>query len=119
MASEIGPGAILALRGELGAGKTGFTKGLAAGLGSESVVTSPTFTIVHEYRNGRIPIYHFDFFRLDDARSLASLGLDEYFFGNGVSVIEWADRFPEIIPDHARWVTFEITSENQRTIRIA
>jgi tRNA threonylcarbamoyladenosine biosynthesis protein TsaE len=87
-----------------------------AAMGSNAAVSSPTFTIVHEYRDGRLPVYHFDFFRVGNRQSLARLGLDDYFFGDGVSVIEWADRFPEFIPEHARWVLFEINSENQRAI---
>ena len=109
-------GSVLALKGELGSGKTQFVKGLVAGLGSKAPATSPTFTIVHEYAGGRLPVYHFDFFRLHDYQSVARLGLDDYFFGDGVSVIEWADRFPELIPDHARWISFEIKSENARKI---
>ena len=111
-------GSVLALEGELGSGKTLFTKGLVAGLGSNAAVTSPTFTIIHEYPGGRLPIYHFDFFRLEDRQSVARLGLDNYFFGDGVSVIEWADRFPELIPEKARWILFEIQSENTRAINV-
>ena len=92
------PGSVLALTGELGTGKTQFVKGLVAGLGSDAAVTSPTFTIVHEYPGGRLPVYHFDFFRIEDRQSAMRLGLDDYFFGDGVSVIEWADKFPELIP---------------------
>ena len=113
---DVGVGSILALKGELGSGKTLFTKGLVAGLGSDATVTSPTFTIVHEYPSGRLPVYHFDLFRLGNRSSVARLGLDDYFFADGVSVIEWADRFPEFIPDQARWVSFEIKSENTRVI---
>ena len=115
-AEEIGIGSILALRGDLGSGKTVFVKGLVAGLGSRAAVTSPTFTILHEYRGGRLPVYHFDFFRLEERQSIMRLGLDDYFFGDGVSVIEWAERFPELIPKQARWILFETTSENQRAI---
>lgn len=115
-AKELGPGAILALRGELGAGKTQFTKGLVAELGIETVATSPTFTIIHEYSGGRLPVYHFDFFRLENGPSVARLDLDDYLFGDGVSVIEWADRFPEFIPEEARWISFEMKSENTRVI---
>jgi tRNA threonylcarbamoyladenosine biosynthesis protein TsaE len=71
---------------------------------------------VHEYRGGRVPVYHFDFFRLEQQQSISRLGLDDYFFGDGVSVIEWADRFPELIPHQARWILFEIKSENQRAM---
>ena len=116
LAERIDVGAVLALKGELGSGKTLFVKGLVAGLGSSADVTSPTFTIAHEYRGGRLPVYHFDFFRLEDSQSLAQLGLDDYFFGDGLSVIEWADRFPEFIPEQARRVFFEIKSETQRAI---
>jgi tRNA threonylcarbamoyladenosine biosynthesis protein TsaE len=115
---EAGVGSVLALKGELGSGKTLFTKGLVAGLGSDTTVTSPTFTIIHEYPGGRLPVYHFDFFRLEDRRSIARLGLDDYFFGDGVSIVEWADRFPEFIPEHARWILFEIKSENTRAISL-
>ena len=116
LAKEVDAGSILALKGELGSGKTQFTKGLVAGLGSSLPVTSPTFTIIHEYPGGHLPVYHFDFFRLENRESVAHLGLDDYFFGDGVSVIEWADRFPELIPDQARWILFEIKSESARLI---
>jgi tRNA threonylcarbamoyladenosine biosynthesis protein TsaE len=116
LAEDVGVGSVLALQGELGSGKTLFTKGFVAGVGGSAAVSSPTFTIVHEYRDGRLPVYHFDFFRVESHQSLARLGLDDYFFGDGVSVIEWADRFPEFIPEQARWILFEIKSENQRGI---
>jgi tRNA threonylcarbamoyladenosine biosynthesis protein TsaE len=116
LAEQIGVGSILALRGDLGSGKTVFVKGLVDGLGSRADVTSPTFTILHEYRGGRLPVYHFDFFRLEERESIMRLGLDDYFFGDGVSIIEWAERFPELIPQQARWILFEIKSENQRAI---
>jgi tRNA threonylcarbamoyladenosine biosynthesis protein TsaE len=115
-ANNVDTGSVLALEGDLGSGKTQFTKGLVAALGSSIPVTSPTFTIIHEYPGGRLPVYHFDFFRLEDQESVARLGLDDYLFGDGISVIEWADRFPELIPEHARWILFEIKSENARTI---
>jgi len=116
LAAHIDVGSILALKGDLGSGKTLLVKGLVAGLGGSGDVTSPTFTIVHEYRGGRVPVYHFDFFRMEDRQSVARLGLDDYFFGDGVSVIEWADRFPEFVPEQARWILFEIKSENTRAI---
>ena len=115
-ARKLDAGSILALKGELGSGKTRFTKGLVAGLESSLPVTSPTFTIIHEYPGGRLPVYHFDFFRLEDRESIAQLGLDDYFFGDGISVIEWADRFPELIPEQAHWISFEIKSESTRVI---
>ena len=117
-AKDVDAGSVLALKGELGSGKTQFVKGLVAALGSGATITSPTFTIVHEYPGGRLPVYHFDFFRLEDRPSVARLGLDDYLFGDGVSVIEWADRFPEFIPEQARWISFEIKSENTRAISL-
>lgn len=116
VAENIGVGSVLALKGDLGSGKTLFVKGVVAGLGSSADVTSPTFTIVHEYRGGRLPVYHFDLFRVENPQDLARLGLDDYFFGDGISVIEWADRFPEFVPEQARWIFFEIKSETQRAI---
>ena len=109
-------GSVLALQGELGAGKTEFTKGLVEGLKSPVAVTSPTFTIIHEYSGGRLPVYHFDFFRLEDRERLSRLGLDDYFFGDGVCVVEWADRFSDLIPEGAHWIRFAIESADRRRI---
>lgn len=118
-AKNVYAGSVLALTGDLGSGKTQFVKGLVAGLGGSAPATSPTFTIIHEYPGGRLPLYHFDFFRLEDRQSVARLGLDDYFFGDGVSVIEWADRFREFIPEEARWIGFEIKSQTQRAITMS
>jgi tRNA threonylcarbamoyladenosine biosynthesis protein TsaE len=140
-AENLKPGDVLALTGGLGSGKTQFVKGLTAGLGAATAATSPTFTLIHEYSGGDLPVYHFDFFRLEDRQrsrreprdvdgkareglragtranqSAERLGLDDYFFGDGVSVIEWADRFPDLIPETARWISFETKSETQRAI---
>jgi len=115
-AQKVEAGMILALRGDLGAGKTEFTKGLVEGLNGKGAVTSPTFTIIHEYNDGRLPVYHFDFFRLEDRERLNRLGLDDYFFGDGVCVVEWADRFADLIPENARWIRFEIESADRRKI---
>src|SRR5205807_6415126 len=104
-AENLKPGDMLALTGELGSGKTQFVKGLVAALGATTAATSPTFTLIHEYSGGRLPIYHFDFFRVEDRQSAERLGLDDYFFGDGISVIEWADKFPDLIPQNARWVS--------------
>ena len=116
---NVNAGSVLALTGDLGSGKTQFVKGLLAGLGSSALATSPTFTIIHEYPGGRLPLYHFDFFRLDDRQSVTRLGLDDYFFGDGISVIEWADRFRELIPEQARWISFKTISETQRAITMS
>lgn len=119
LAEKLVAGSIVALKGELGSGKTLFTQALVAGLQSDAPVTSPTFTIVHEYQGGRLPIYHFDFFRVENQESAERLGLEDYFFGDGVSVVEWADRFPELIPEQAHWISFEIKSERQRIITLS
>jgi tRNA threonylcarbamoyladenosine biosynthesis protein TsaE len=116
LAKELRAGSVLALKGELGSGKTQLAKGVAAGLGTPAEVTSPTFTLIHEYPGGRLPLYHFDFFRLEDHQSAAQLGLDEYFFGDGVSVVEWADRFPDLIPAGAKWISFRMKTEREREI---
>jgi len=118
-AEKVRAGEVLALTGELGSGKTQFVKGLVGGLGATTAATSPTFTLIHEYSGGRFPIYHFDFFRVEDRQSVERLGLDDYFFGDGVSVIEWADKFPDLIPEKARWIAFETKSETQRGITVA
>jgi tRNA threonylcarbamoyladenosine biosynthesis protein TsaE len=110
-------GDVFALTGDLGAGKTQFVKGFVAGLGSNAEVTSPTFVLVHEYGDGRLPAYHFDFYRLDNSDAVLRLGFDDYVFGDGVSLIEWADRYPDLIPKEAKWLSFELEGENTRVIR--
>jgi len=116
LAREIQTGDVLALVGDLGAGKTQFVKGLAKGLGSAAVVTSPTFTLVHEYQGSRLPIYHFDFYRLRSAQEIIQLGFDDYVFGDGITLIEWADRYPDLIPRTATWISFVSQAENSRMI---
>jgi tRNA threonylcarbamoyladenosine biosynthesis protein TsaE len=117
-AGTVKSGDVIALTGDLGSGKTQFVKGLASALGVTTTVTSPTFMLIQEYSGGRLPIYHFDFFRIEDRSSAERLGLDDYFFVDGVSVIEWADRFRDLIPENARWISFETKSETERTISI-
>lgn len=94
-------GQVIALTGDLGAGKTTLTKAIAAGLGISETITSPTFTIVKEYRSGRLPLFHFDVYRIGDLDEMYELGYEEYFFGEGVCVIEWADLIDELIPEDA------------------
>ncbi len=110
-------GDVFALSGDLGAGKTQFVKGFVAGLACPADVTSPTFTLVHEYTGGRLPIYHFDFYRLDRDEAVLRLGFDDYADGDGVCLIEWADLFPEVIPDRARWISFEIKEGDARVLQ--
>jgi tRNA threonylcarbamoyladenosine biosynthesis protein TsaE len=110
-------GDVFALTGDLGAGKTQFVKGFVAGLESRAEVTSPTFVLVHEYGDGRLPVYHFDFYRLDNSEAVLRIGFDDYVFGEGVSLIEWADRYSDLIPKEAKWLSFELKDENTRVIR--
>jgi tRNA threonylcarbamoyladenosine biosynthesis protein TsaE len=109
-------GDIFALTGDLGTGKTQFVKGFVAGLGSEVDVTSPTFTLIHEYPGGRCPVYHFDFYRLESPEAVVGLGLDDYLYGDGVCIIEWADRFRKLLPESAAWISFTVKGETERGI---
>jgi tRNA threonylcarbamoyladenosine biosynthesis protein TsaE len=109
-------GDVFGLTGDLGAGKTQFVKGFVSALGSVAEVTSPTFTLVHEYSDGRLPAYHFDFYRLETAEAVTALGWDEYVYGDGVCIVEWADRFPEILPLHTRMISITARSETERVI---
>lgn len=104
LAQRLSAGAVVALVGELGAGKTCFVQGLAEALGVTEPVTSPTFTLIQEYR-GRLPLAHVDLYRLNDPEELLQLGLDEYLEGPGITVLEWADRAPGLLPAHAWTVT--------------
>ena len=107
MGRESRAGQVYALIGDLGVGKTVFTKGLAFGLGVEEPVSSPTFTIVQSYEEGRLPFYHFDVYRIGDAEEMDEIGYEDYFFGNGLCIIEWAERIKELIPAEARQIIIE------------
>lgn len=100
-------GQVFALTGDLGVGKTVFTKGLASGLGIEEPVSSPTFTIVQIYEGGRLPFYHFDVYRITDAEEMDEVGFEDYVYGGGVSLIEWADLIADILPEHYTKITIE------------
>jgi len=113
LAAYLKPGAVLTLEGDLGAGKTTFTKGLAKGIGVTKTVNSPTFTIIKEYR-GRLPLYHMDVYRLDD--SFEDLGFDEYFEGEGVTVVEWAHLIQDQLPEEL--LSLSIYREGDSTRRI-
>lgn len=110
-------GDIINLNGDLGAGKTYFTKGIAKGLEIDDYITSPTFTIVNEYE-GKIPLYHFDVYRINDIREMYEIGFDEYIYGSGISVIEWGDIISDIIPDYAIKINIKRLDENIREIEI-
>lgn len=112
------PGLVVGLVGPLGAGKTHFVRGVAEGLhvSDSRVVSSPTFVLIQEYA-GDLPIYHFDTYRLATAADFSDLGVDEYFEGDGVCLVEWADRVPQILPDDRLEITLEIRSELERVLR--
>lgn len=100
-------GEIYCLDGDLGVGKTVFAKGFAEGLGISEPVTSPTFTIVHEYDDGRLPLYHFDVYRIADPDEMEAIGYEDYFYGDGVCLIEWSELIGELLPETARHVLIE------------
>lgn len=101
---EAVPGEIICLDGDLGVGKTVFTQGFAAGLGIDDYVNSPTFNIVKEYEGGRLPLYHFDVYRIGDPSEMEEIGYEDYFYGQGISIIEWPGQIEELLPKEARWV---------------
>ncbi|MBR1842606.1 MAG: tRNA (adenosine(37)-N6)-threonylcarbamoyltransferase complex ATPase subunit type 1 TsaE [Oscillospiraceae bacterium] len=117
LASRLAPGAVIAMYGDLGAGKTAFTRGLASGLGLKSRVSSPTFTIVNEYL-GRIPLFHFDMYRLKDADELFEIGWEDYLARGGVCVVEWSENVEGAFPPETIVVKIEKTGENERSIEI-
>lgn len=107
MAEKSKPGNIYLLEGDLGVGKTVFAKGFALGLGIQEPITSPTFTIVQEYNEGRLPFYHFDAYRIADPEEMYEIGYEDYFFGNGVCLIEWPSMIDSILPENAIKITIE------------
>lgn len=107
MGQEAKPGQVICLEGDLGVGKTVFTQGFAAGLGIREPVNSPTFTIVQQYEEGRLPLYHFDVYRIGDVSEMDEIGYEDCFFGQGVSLIEWPGLIRELLPREAVWVTIE------------
>lgn len=121
LAKEARPGDIYTLEGDLGVGKTIFTKGVARGLGIDEPVTSPTFTILQEYESGRLPLYHFDVYRIGDPEEMDEIGYEDYFYGQGICLIEWASRIEELIPAEAIRVCIDKDLEkglDYRRIRI-
>ena len=112
LAEQVKPGDIVCLYGELGAGKTTFCQGAFKALGVKEQVTSPTFTIVHEYM-GRLPVYHFDVYRVHRAEELFEIGYEEYFFGKGVCFIEWAELIEELLPENCIQVFMSYSEEDE------
>ena len=117
LAEKLTPGTILAYRGDLGAGKTAFTRGLAKGLGCGEAVTSPTYTIVNEYLTGRLPLFHFDMYRLRSSDDLWSIGWDDYLDRGGIYAVEWSENVADAMED-AIYITIEKTGEDTRRITI-
>lgn len=115
LAKTLNAGDIVALIGDLGTGKTALTRYIAKGLGINERINSPTFTIVKEYAEGRLPLYHFDVYRVSDADELFNIGIDDYFFGEGVCVVEWADLISDILPENTKYINIEYgESEGER-----
>ena len=112
--SEHFPGMVICLNGELGSGKTVFTKAFANALGIQDDVTSPTFNIIKEYPNGELPLYHMDVYRLEG--NVNELGLDEYFDGDGVTIVEWADMIQDHLPEERLDINIKVTGEDTRVI---
>jgi tRNA threonylcarbamoyladenosine biosynthesis protein TsaE len=120
IAKRLNRGDIICLFGELGSGKTVFTKGVAWGLRiPQQQVISPTFVLIRQYNQGRLPLYHFDLYRLELARDILSLGYEEYFYGQGVTIIEWPQRLGQLIPKEYLRIDFKIISFNKRLFRFS
>ena len=107
LAAQAKPGEVYCLYGDLGCGKTVFAKGFAEGLGIDECVNSPTFTIMQTYNSGRLPFYHFDVYRIGDVSEMYELGYEEYFFGEGVCLVEWAELITELLPSDAVYILIE------------
>ena len=118
LAEQLRPGDVLLFYGNLGAGKSEMTRGSAEGLGVSGPVTSPSFTILNVYDDGRVPLYHFDWYRLESAEELYEMGMDEYLGGDGVAVVEWPTQCPEAIPDTHLAVTLKPVGESDREITL-
>ncbi len=117
LAKQLQPGTVLAYRGDLGAGKTAFTRGLARGLGATEPVTSPTYTLVNEYLSGRLPLFHFDMYRLTCAEDLWDIGWEDYLDRSGVCAVEWSENVTQAM-ENAIFITLEKLDENIRRITI-
>ena len=117
--SLLQPNDVIALTGQLGAGKTTIIQGIAEGLGVKDYVTSPTFIIINEYQGGRLPFYHVDLYRLEEAAEIEDLGIEEYFGRGGVCVIEWAEKLKELMPKKAERIEIDLISENERKICVS
>ncbi len=118
LAAHLQAGDVLLMQGDLGAGKSEFTRGIAQGLGVTCAVTSPSFTILNVYEEGRIPLYHFDWYRLESSEELYEMGMEEYLGGDGVAVVEWPSVCPDDVPETYLAVTLTPISDTQRDITL-
>ena len=118
VAARLRGGDVLGIEGDLGAGKTHFIQGIARGLGHCGPVTSPTFTLVHEYREGRLPLFHFDLYRLESEGDLQRTGWEDYLDGRGVLALEWADKFRALLPRRTLWVGITHGEGDERILRL-
>lgn len=116
LAPTLAAGDVIALVGNLGAGKTQITRGIVAGMESKADVTSPTFTLVHEYLDGRLPVFHFDFYRMESAAEVIGLGWDEFLTEPGIIIVEWADMFPDLMPPNTRWFHIDAQPDGSRQV---
>ena len=116
LAPALAAGDVIALCGTLGAGKTQITRGIVSGMNSQAAVTSPTFTLVHEYLDGRLPVFHFDFYRMDSAAEVIGIGWDEFLTEPGVIIVEWADMFPDLLPPNTRWFNIDLLPDGARSV---
>ena len=116
LAEKLKAGDVILLEGDLGAGKSEFARGVAKGLGVTETVTSPSFTILNVYESGKLPLYHFDWYRLESSEELYELGMDEYLGGNGIALVEWPAQCPDAVPEEYLWIRITATGENSRQI---
>lgn len=114
---ELKAGDVICLNGDLGTGKTAFSKGLVKALGFQEPISSPTFTVVNIYEGARLPIYHFDVYRIDDYEEMYEIGYEEYIFGGGISLIEWSEKISEILPENRYEITIEKDFEKHEDYR--
>lgn len=118
LAKQLLPGDVLILRGDMGAGKSEFTRGIARGLGIEGYLPSPSFTILQMYESGQMPLYHFDWYRLESEEELYELSMDEYLYGNGVAIVEWPSMAEEAVPQTHLELSLQPTGDNHREITL-
>ena len=118
LAAALERGDVVAISGELGTGKTALVKGIAHGLGVTQDVTSPTFTLIHEYDGGRLPLYHIDLYRLNSPQQALAIGIEDYLNGSGVTMIEWAEKIESLLPERTTRIRIVSLGETERRIEV-